>query len=93
MADLRPPGPGACCWSIRASARRRSGISRWRANWSAPAIRPRRLGLITLAATVAQHWDIRLVNRNTEELTDADLDWADMVMTGGMLAQQVDTLA
>ena len=50
------------------------------------------LGLITLAATLPRHWDIRLVNRNTEELTEADLDWADVVMTGGMLAQQVDTL-
>src|ERR1700722_17974281 len=51
------------------------------------------LGLITLAATLPPHWDVRLVNRNTEELSDADLDWADIVMTGGMLAQQVDTLA
>jgi len=37
-------------------------------------------------------WDIRLVNRNTEELTEDDLAWADMVMTGGMLVQQPDTL-
>ena len=50
------------------------------------------LGMITLAATLPPVWDIRLVNRNTEELTDADLAWADIVMTGGMLAQQVDTL-
>ena len=50
------------------------------------------LGLITLAATLPRHWDLRLVNRNTEELAEADLDWADLVMTGGMLAQQVDTL-
>jgi radical SAM superfamily enzyme YgiQ (UPF0313 family) len=50
------------------------------------------LGLITLAAMLPQHWELRLVNRNTEELTEADLDWADLVMTGGMLAQQVDTL-
>ena len=50
------------------------------------------LGLITLAATLPQTWDIRLVNRNTEELAEADLVWADIVMTGGMLAQQVDTL-
>jgi radical SAM superfamily enzyme YgiQ (UPF0313 family) len=50
------------------------------------------LGLITLAATLPPSWDIRLVNRNTEELTEADLAWADIVMTGGMLAQQVDTL-
>jgi radical SAM superfamily enzyme YgiQ (UPF0313 family) len=51
------------------------------------------LGLITLAALLPPCWDIRLVNRNTEELTEADLEWADLVMTGGMLAQQVDTLA
>jgi radical SAM superfamily enzyme YgiQ (UPF0313 family) len=50
------------------------------------------LGLITLAALLPAHWDLRLVNRNTEELTPADLEWADLVMTGGMLAQQVDTL-
>ena len=42
------------------------------------------LGLITVAAMLPKHWDIRLVNRNTEPLTDADLDWADLVMIGGM---------
>src|SRR5215212_3038593 len=50
------------------------------------------LGLITLAAMLPKIWDIRLVNRNTEELTEADVAWADLVLTGGMLAQQVDTL-
>lgn len=50
------------------------------------------LGLITLAAMLPASWEVRLVNRNTEELTAADLAWADIVMTGGMLAQQVDTL-
>jgi hypothetical protein len=50
------------------------------------------LGMITLAALLPRSWDIRLVNRNTEELTEAQLDWADLVMTGGMLAQQFDTL-
>jgi radical SAM superfamily enzyme YgiQ (UPF0313 family) len=50
------------------------------------------LGLITLAALLPRHWDLRLINRNTEELAEADLDWADLVMTGGMLAQQIDTL-
>ena len=50
------------------------------------------LGLITVAAMLPKHWDIRLVNRNTEPLTDADLDWADLVMIGGMLNQQPDFL-
>ena len=48
------------------------------------------LGLITVAAMLPKHWDIRLVNRNTESLTEADLDWADLVMIGGMLNQQPD---
>ena len=50
------------------------------------------LGLITVAALLPNTWDIRLINRNTEELTDSDLDWADLVVTGGMLPQQIDTL-
>ncbi|MBR0697143.1 B12-binding domain-containing radical SAM protein [Bradyrhizobium lablabi] len=50
------------------------------------------LGLITVAAMLPKHWDIRLVNRNTEPLTDADLNWADLVMIGGMLNQQPDFL-
>lgn len=49
------------------------------------------LGLITVAAMLPADWDVRLINRNTEELTDRDLAWADMVMTGGMFAQQPDT--
>jgi radical SAM superfamily enzyme YgiQ (UPF0313 family) len=50
------------------------------------------LGLITVAALLPSAWNIRLVNRNAEELSESDLDWADMVMTGGMLPQQTDTL-
>jgi radical SAM superfamily enzyme YgiQ (UPF0313 family) len=33
-----------------------------------------------------------LLNRNTEKLSDADIDWADLVLTGGMLPQQSDML-
>jgi len=49
------------------------------------------LGLITVAALLPSSWQCRLVNRNTEELAESDLDWADLVMTGGMLPQQPDT--
>ena len=49
------------------------------------------LGLITVAALLPPEWAVRLVDRNIEELTDADLDRADMVMIGGMLPQQADT--
>jgi radical SAM superfamily enzyme YgiQ (UPF0313 family) len=50
------------------------------------------LGLITVAALLPQSWECRLVNRNTEPLQDSDLDWADLVMTGGMLPQRSDIL-
>jgi radical SAM superfamily enzyme YgiQ (UPF0313 family) len=50
------------------------------------------LGLITVAAMLPQEWEFRLVNRNTEALDDSDLDWADVVLTGGMLFQQADSL-
>ncbi|MDB5557189.1 MAG: B12-binding radical protein [Enterovirga sp.] len=59
----------------------------WGARCTAPP-----LGLITLAAMLPAHWDVRLVNRNAEALTAADLAWADLVMTGGMIPQQRDTL-
>jgi radical SAM superfamily enzyme YgiQ (UPF0313 family) len=50
------------------------------------------LGLITLAALLPSDWTIRLVDRNASALHDADIDWADVVMTGGMLPQRPDTL-
>jgi radical SAM superfamily enzyme YgiQ (UPF0313 family) len=49
------------------------------------------LGLITVAALLPGEWSVRLVDRNIEKLPDGDLDWADMVMVGGMLPQQADT--
>jgi hypothetical protein len=50
------------------------------------------LGLITVAALLPSSWQCRLANRNTEDLLESDLNWADLVMTGGMLPQQPDTL-
>jgi radical SAM superfamily enzyme YgiQ (UPF0313 family) len=52
------------------------------------------LGLITVAALFPPDWEVRLVDRNVGEvLSDDDLRWADLVMTGGMLPQRVDALA
>jgi radical SAM superfamily enzyme YgiQ (UPF0313 family) len=51
------------------------------------------LGLITVAALLPSRWELRLVDRNVEELQDRDLAWADVVMIGGMLPQRVDALA
>ena len=50
------------------------------------------LGLITLAAMLPKDWDVKLINCNCEPLTDEDIAWADLVMTGGMLPQQMDCM-
>src|SRR5262249_39411694 len=50
------------------------------------------LGLITVAALLPSTWSARLVDRNTEDLSDDDLEWADLVMTGGMLPQHSDLI-
>ncbi len=50
------------------------------------------LGLCTVAAMLPGDWELRLVDRNVATLTERDLDWADIVLTGGMLPQQLDCL-
>jgi len=45
------------------------------------------LGLLTVAALLPQDWDFRLIDLNIEMLSDADLAWADVVLTGGMRVQ------
>src|SRR5262245_28976356 len=50
------------------------------------------LGLLTVAALLPPSWTVRLVDCNTSSLGRQDLDWADVVMTGGMLPQQRGTL-
>ena len=50
------------------------------------------LGLITMAALLPKGWECRLADLNTRELSESDLAWADMVMTGGMITQQIETL-
>jgi Domain of unknown function (DUF4070)/Radical SAM superfamily len=50
------------------------------------------LGLITVAAMLPQAWEFRLVDRNIKELSEDELRWADLVLTGGMLFQRNDSL-
>ncbi len=45
------------------------------------------LGLITVAAMLPQHWELRLIDMNISPLRDADLVWADVVMTSTMVVQ------
>jgi radical SAM superfamily enzyme YgiQ (UPF0313 family) len=45
------------------------------------------LGLVTLAGMLPEHWDLRLIDMNVAPLRDADLLWADVVLTSTMIAQ------
>jgi hypothetical protein len=51
------------------------------------------LGLITVAALLPDTWECRLVDCNVEPLRDEDVAWADLVLVGAMIAQQVSARA
>ena len=46
------------------------------------------LGLLTVAAMIPDRYRLRLIDMNVTPLTDADLDWADLVLTSTMVVQQ-----
>jgi radical SAM superfamily enzyme YgiQ (UPF0313 family) len=48
------------------------------------------LGLLTVAALCPKSWELRLIDRSVEDLTDSDLEWADLVMVSGMHIQRDD---
>jgi radical SAM superfamily enzyme YgiQ (UPF0313 family) len=45
------------------------------------------LPLLTLAAFFPKSWEVRLVDENVQELAEADLHWADVVMVSAMQVQ------
>ena len=51
------------------------------------------LGLITVAGLFPDQWDLKLVDMNSDVLTEGHIEWADIVLTGGMLPQQKNILA
>src|SRR4029077_19406245 len=46
------------------------------------------LGLLTVAALLPKSWEQRLVDINIRQVSDADLEWADVVMISAMLVQK-----
>ncbi|MEB3228890.1 MAG: DUF4070 domain-containing protein [Synechocystis sp.] len=48
------------------------------------------LGLITVAGILPQDWDFKLVDRNVRAVTDAEWQWADLVVMSGMIVQRDD---
>jgi radical SAM superfamily enzyme YgiQ (UPF0313 family) len=50
------------------------------------------LGLVTVAAILPQDWEFKLVDRNVRPVSDAEWDWADIVIFSGMIVQKQDLL-
>ena len=46
------------------------------------------LGLLTVAAMLPRDWELRLVDKNVERLSDEDLRWADFVMISAMIVHK-----
>lgn len=79
---IQPRFMGGSFWSFDATSRM------YGAEYPMPP-----LGLATVAAMLPADWDVTIKDRNIEEVSEADIAAADLVMTGGMLPQRPDLLA
>ena len=50
------------------------------------------LGMATVAALLPESWDIKFIDCNVEELKESDIEWADLIFSGGMISQQIEHL-
>ncbi len=50
------------------------------------------LGLVTVAAILPQSWNFKLVDLNVREATEAEWDWAEVVICSAMIVQKPDLL-
>lgn len=50
------------------------------------------LGLVTVAAILPQAWEFKLVDRNIRAVTEAEWQWADLVILSAMIVQKDDLL-
>jgi radical SAM superfamily enzyme YgiQ (UPF0313 family) len=51
------------------------------------------LGLVTVAAILPQEWEFKLVDRNIRTVTEAEWEWADLVILSAMIVQKEDLQA
>jgi radical SAM superfamily enzyme YgiQ (UPF0313 family) len=50
------------------------------------------LGLLTVAAILPQKWEFKLVDRNIRPVTEAEWEWAEIVIVSAMIVQKEDFL-
>ncbi|MGD1806959.1 B12-binding domain-containing radical SAM protein [Dapis sp. BLCC M126] len=48
------------------------------------------LGLVTVAAILPQEWEFKLVDRNIRAVTEAEWEWADLVILSAMIVHKED---
>ena len=48
------------------------------------------LGMVTVAALLPQHWEMKLVDRNVREVKEEEWAWAELVVISGMIVQKAD---
>ena len=48
------------------------------------------LGIVTVAALLPQEWEMKLVDRNVREVSEAEWAWAELVVISGMIVQKAD---
>ncbi|MFB2934725.1 B12-binding domain-containing radical SAM protein [Aerosakkonemataceae cyanobacterium BLCC-F154] len=51
------------------------------------------LGLVTVAAILPQEWEFKLVDRNIRTVSEAEWEWADLVIISAMIVQKSDFIA
>ncbi len=51
------------------------------------------LGIVTVAAILPQTWEFKLVDRNLRSITEAEWDWAELVLLSAMIVQKQDFAA
>ena len=50
------------------------------------------LGMLTVAAILPQEWEFKLVDRNIRDVTEAEWEWAELVIFSAMIVQKQDLL-
>ena len=50
------------------------------------------LGMVTVAAILPQEWEFKLVDRNIRAVTEAEWEWAEIVILSGMIVQRQDLI-
>jgi radical SAM superfamily enzyme YgiQ (UPF0313 family) len=46
--------------------------------------------MVTVAALLPESWDLKLIDCNVEELREDHFKWADVILSGGMISQQIE---